>query len=58
MRFTIGWDAAAAIGMSQKLVESLGREKKQKYFSIIRTWESARHANSIPANIKKLVQPR
>lgn len=52
MRFTIGWNASAAIGMSQKMVESLGAEKKQEYFSIIRTWESARHANVIPAKLK------
>lgn len=52
MRFTVGWDASAAIGMSQKMVESLGTKKKQEYFSIIRTWESARHANVIPAKLK------
>ncbi len=52
MRFTIGWDASASIGMSQKMVEDLGKEKKREYFSIIRTWESARHANIIPAKIK------
>jgi len=52
MRFTIGWDASASIGMSQKMVEGLGKEKKREYFSIISTWESARHANVIPAKIK------
>lgn len=56
MRFTVGWDASAGIGMSEKAVESLGKEKKHQYFSIIRTWEAARHANAIPHNIKILMR--
>lgn len=56
MRFCVGWDASAAIGMSQKEVEGLGKENKQKYFSIIRTWKRARRYNVIPKKIKLLMR--
>ena len=56
MRFSVGWDASAGIGISEKAVEGLGNEKKMQYFSIIRRWESARRADVIPQRIKVLMR--
>jgi hypothetical protein len=56
--FSVGWDATYALGMSMKKVESLGSKKKAAYFTIIRTWESARAANAFPKEIKLSMRNR